>query len=38
EEIEHRFFTTGSTQIFKDIAKDWLNMPDMTVEHIKLGK
>ncbi|SPX80827.1 Glutamate racemase [Listeria innocua] len=38
DEIEHRFFTTGSTQIFKDIAKDWLNMPDMTVEHIKLGK
>ncbi|MBC2215113.1 glutamate racemase [Listeria welshimeri] len=38
EEIEHRFFTTGSTQIFKDIAKDWLNMPDMIVEHIKLGK
>ncbi|MBC2078327.1 glutamate racemase [Listeria booriae] len=35
--VQHRFFTTGSVSIFQDIAQDWLDIPDMHVEHIKLG-
>ncbi|WP_163653624.1 glutamate racemase [Listeria sp. PSOL-1] len=35
--INHRFFTTGSVDIFKDIASDWLDFKDMVVEHIHLG-
>lgn len=36
--IKHRFFTTGSTSIFKNLAEDWLGMQDMHIEHIKLGE
>lgn len=35
---EHRFFTTGSKQIFHKIASNWLNNPDLSIEYIKLSQ
>lgn len=34
---DHRFFTTGSKQIFYRIASHWLGIPQMEVEYIKLA-
>lgn len=34
---ERHFYTTGSAQMFKEIGSEWLNLPDMQVEQIKLG-
>lgn len=36
--IEHNFYTTGSTQMFHEIASEWLDMEKITVEHITLGR
>lgn len=34
----HRFFTTGSKEIFKKIASDWLNDTALEIHTAKLGK
>lgn len=31
------FYTTGSPKMFKEIASDWLNLPELTVENVNLG-
>lgn len=31
-----QFYTTGSTQSFNQIAKNWLNIPDIQAKHIQL--
>lgn len=31
------FYTTGSEKMFQEIADDWLDLTDLTVEHITLG-
>lgn len=36
-EREHTFFTTGSKNIFKKIASDWLEKPILNVAKVKLG-
>lgn len=38
EGTHHQFFTTGSVPIFEGIAKDWLGLEKMDVEHITLGE
>ncbi|WP_035053988.1 glutamate racemase [Carnobacterium pleistocenium] len=37
EVSERKFFTTGSTQMFNDIASQWLGDEALDIEHIKLG-
>ncbi|MGY3779011.1 glutamate racemase [Isobaculum melis] len=37
EPAERRFYTTGSTQLFKEIASEWLKIEEMSVEQAKLG-
>ncbi|RWR11107.1 glutamate racemase [Siminovitchia fortis] len=34
----HRFFTTGSIEIFKKIASDWLKSTELEIHSAKLGK
>lgn len=34
---ERQFYTTGSEQMFYDIASQWLGLEEMTVEQIRLG-
>ncbi|MCU9614054.1 glutamate racemase [Caldibacillus lycopersici] len=36
DHLFHQFFTTGSKTIFKAIAKQWLELEDITVQSIKL--
>ncbi|WP_413490541.1 glutamate racemase [Brochothrix thermosphacta] len=38
EKNQHRFFTTGSTKIFWGIARDWLDVPNLEVEYVKIGQ
>ncbi|HZG70430.1 MAG TPA: glutamate racemase [Chondromyces sp.] len=33
----HRFYTTGSRELFKDIASDWLESKKLDVQTIRLG-
>ncbi|MER2174402.1 MAG: glutamate racemase [Carnobacterium sp.] len=37
EVSERKFYTTGSTHMFNDIASQWLGNETLDVEHIKLG-
>ena len=37
EKTERCFYTTGSTQMFQEIASGWLGLEEMNVEQIKLG-
>ena len=37
EVSERKFFTTGSTHMFNDIASQWLGNEALDIEHIKLG-
>ncbi|AOA00396.1 glutamate racemase [Carnobacterium divergens] len=37
EKSERCFYTTGSTQMFQEIASGWLGLEEMNVEQIKLG-
>lgn len=34
--VEHRFYTTGSALLFREIAEDWLENKDFTVEKVEL--
>lgn len=36
EEVNHQFYTTGSTAIFSQIASSWLNIPVRNVERVTL--
>lgn len=36
--LEHNFYTTGSPQMFHEIASEWLDMEKITVENITLGR
>ncbi|VEF47434.1 glutamate racemase [Bacillus freudenreichii] len=38
EPANHRFYTTGSREIFKKIASDWLKDPELEIHTTKLGK
>lgn len=35
---QHEFYTTGSAQMFDEIAGDWLNLPDIHAQHIDLKR
>ncbi|WP_225743582.1 glutamate racemase [Marinilactibacillus sp. Marseille-P9653] len=35
---ERKFYTTGSVNMFKDIASEWLELKDCTVEHISIKR
>jgi len=38
QKLQHEFYTTGSVQIFSEIAKSWLGLTELNVHHVNLQK
>lgn len=37
DQMQHRFYTTGEVETFREISSSWLPLDDIHIEHIDLG-